>query len=223
MRSVEVEGATIDEAIEKALDVLREDRDRVDVEILDHSARGLLGFGGRTARVRATVRASAFTVVSRETSSTVGIDAARLTLEEVLRHLGSRLELEVGGPVDGCWPFLVKGSDAGIAIGRHGQTLDAIEYLLNRIAAQRSGAPERIELDVEGYRQRRRESLEATARRAASKVKETGMPAALNPMNPRERRIVHLVLNEDRDVSTRSEGEGSFRRVMIVPRSRDRA
>jgi spoIIIJ-associated protein len=232
MRSVETEGSTIDDAIARALELLRIERDRVDVEILENSSRGVLGFGGKPARIRATVRNplsshEATAPVSQETAPSVeppdpatvaaAVQSAGLALGEILARLGAD---PASGPVagdDGIWQFSVPGEGAGLVIGRHGQTLDAIEYLLNRIASHASGAPIRIALDVQGYRERRQESLEQTARRAADKARKTGRPVSLNPMSPRDRRIVHLALSDERGVTSRSQGEGGFRRVVVVP------
>jgi spoIIIJ-associated protein len=145
------------------------------------------------------------------------VRSAGRALEEILARLG----VDPPGPPengeDGTWRFSVPGDGAGIVIGRHGQTLDAIEYVVNRIASHESGALVRIALDVQGYRERRQESLEQTARRAADKVRKTGRPVTLNPMSPRDRRIVHLALGDERDVTSRSQGEGGFRRVVVVP------
>jgi spoIIIJ-associated protein len=236
MRSVETEGGTIDDAIARALELLHIERDRVDVEILENSTRGVLGFGGKPARIRATVRnplASASTPgagsaasVSQETPAAEPVDpaavaksveTARRALEVVLRELGVAAPAAALPGEDGSWRFTIEGDGAGIVIGRHGQTLDAIEYLVGRIASHEAGNPVRIALDVEGYRERRQESLEQTARRAADKARGTGRPVALSPMSPRDRRIVHVALSEERGVTTRSQGEGGFRRVVIVP------
>jgi spoIIIJ-associated protein len=104
-------------------------------------------------------------------------------------------------------------------IGRRGQTLDALEHLVNRIVLRdEADAGVRIALDVEGYRERRQESLEQLARRLAAKARETGRAVTLNPMSPRDRRIVHLALESDPGVSTASEGEGHYRRLVIAPR-----
>ncbi len=118
---------------------------------------------------------------------------------------------------------MIVGEGAGIVIGRYGQTLDAVEYLLNRIASHETEAPVRIAIDVEGYRERRQESLEHTARRAAEKARHTGRPVTLNPMSPRDRRIVHVALSDERGVTTRSQGEGSYRRVVVVPTASERS
>ncbi len=238
MRSIEMEAGTIDEAIERALEALQVTRDKVELEILENTTRGLLGLGGKRARVRATIRAPRGTaeaigaedVVSQGTPSETDsassdvVDAARAVLERILSALGVEVPVEVRGPTEDGLTLELIGRDTGIVIGRHGQTLDAIEYLLNRIVAQRGQASIRIALDVEGYRERRRESLEQTARRLAAQAKKTGRSEALSPMSPRDRRIVHLALSEDAGVTTQSEGEGSYRRVVIIPsRSAGRA
>ena len=106
-------------------------------------------------------------------------------------------------------------------IGRRGQTLDALEYLVNRIVARSEDAPaSRIMVDVEGYRERRREYLNELARRLAEKAKQTGRSVTLNPMSPRDRRVVHLALQNDTSVETRSQGQGYYRKMLILPGAR---
>jgi spoIIIJ-associated protein len=233
MRSVETEGTTIDDAIGRALELLHIEREKVDVEIIENAARGLLGFGGKKARIRATVRSPLTTpvpetgvAVSRETQPTLpeparmddhAIEAARKALVEILEHLGVETAVQAERTDDDTCMFRVPGGSAGIVIGRHGQTLDAIEYLLNRIASQGRMTSTRIVLDVEGYRERRQESVEQMARRAAEKARDSARPVTMAPMSPRDRRTVHVTLAAERDVTTRSQGEGSFRRVVIVP------
>jgi spoIIIJ-associated protein len=240
MRSVETEGGSIDEAIEKALEALRVKRDQVEVEILENSARGLLGLGSRRARIRATVRSSLTSKlesvdptseVSRETPPAPetldgvapregAVRRARAVIEEILSHLvDSPKVLDTGDSTDGGPIQLsLSGSDSGMIIGRRGQTLDALEHLVNRVVFHddtEHGV--RVSLDVEGYRQRRQESLEQLALRLAAKARATGRFVTLNPMSPRDRRIVHLTLQSDPSVSTRSEGEGHYRKLVIVP------
>jgi spoIIIJ-associated protein len=235
MRSVETEGGTIDEAIDRALELLHIERDKVDIEIVENASRGLLGFGGKRARIRARVRnplsapsPASNTPVSQETradgpSATAARDpdasiaGARDTLAEILRQLGVEPSVEIERNGDDSWCFRMPASGSGIVIGRHGQTLDAIEYLLNRIAGRAGSAPIRITVDVEGYRERRQDSVEQVARRAADQARQTGRPVMLPPMSPRDRRTVHVALTDERGVTTRSEGEGSTRRVVVVP------
>jgi spoIIIJ-associated protein len=252
MRSIEVEGSSIDDAIARALSALRVERDRVAIEILSNSTRGVFGLGSRRARIRATVREPQGRVVdgdvSRETPTSRASEVSRGTFDgepevsstsnqtgpadrtkdrapDILRALLGHMEVQcdvepVGTSEDGAVVVAVRGLETGLVIGRQGQTLDAIEYLLNRIIGRDrdQGTPPRVVIDVEGYRERRQESLEQLARRMAANVRKTGRVEALNPMSPRDRRIVHLALDGDPAVTTRSEGDGHYRRVLIVPR-----
>jgi len=232
MRSVECEGESIDEAIAKALGTLQVERDRVEIEILADATRGLLGFRGRKARVRATLRprvGAASADVSREASDTTSEPAstpapataarARALLEEILGHIGVSCAIAVReGDEPGSMVLAVSGEGSGLVIGRHGQTLDALEYMVNRLIGRdgESGGG-RIIVDVESYRDRRRETLEQMAKRLAEKAKATGKVVSLSPMSPRDRRIVHLALQEDPAVTTRSHGDGQYRKVLLIP------
>lgn len=294
MRSVEVEGESIDDAIRKALVELGVPRDRAAVEILNDASRGILGFGGQKARVRATVRTpvSAATLtessqparprVSRETEQALEADAthpppriardaseaparvsrettperrglapniqtapprttpssrpspptsatadladrSRAMLMELLSHLGTSCEVTFGPPTDGATVSLaVSGESSALLIGKHGQTLDAIEYLLNRMLVREASSSARIDVDVEGYRARREQNLVAIARRMADKVRQTGRPATVDPMNPRDRRIVHMALKNEGGVTSRSQGEGFLRKLVILPTGKRR-
>ena len=235
MRSIESEGDTIDEAIERALGTLRVGRDQVEVEILSDAAKGLLGFGGRKARVRATIRAPLTSQLredrendSRETESRVNASAAPLpeslgrrareVLAEVLRHLGASCTIDVRpGDEAGVVVLDVRGDSGGLLIGRRGQTLDALEYIVNRIVARDDDGGGRVVIEVERYRERRREYLNTLAQRLADKARTTGRVVTLNPMSPRDRRIVHMALQGDAAVTTQSQGDGHYRRVLIVP------
>jgi spoIIIJ-associated protein len=243
--------------------VLKLERDRVEIEILADATRGLFGFGGKPARVRAVVRAPlsatastarapqsvsretkndlASSVVSRETRSEAAAEAqatrmapradsagpatsdgtierSRQSLEDLLAHLGVTCRVEVG-PSDEPDKIVlaVTGDSSGLLIGRRGQTLDAIEHVINRMARSEDGVPSRIVIDVERYRERRQEYLDALARRLAEKAKHTRRVITLNPMSARDRRIVHLALQSDPAIETRSQGEGPFRKVLILP------
>jgi spoIIIJ-associated protein len=229
MRSIESEGATIDEAIASALAALRITRDEAEIDILQDAVRGVLGFGGQKARVRATVRErmslasqddDGASPVSQGTAAAPGAlgDHLRDVLATVLSHLGAACTITPSTGEPGFLVLAVEGEGSGLVIGRRGQTLDALEYLLNRVANRRPGGEGvRVRIDVEHYRERRQESLEQLARRLAAKAKESGRVVTLNPLSPRDRRIVHLALADDGAVTTRSEGEGHFRRLLIVP------
>jgi spoIIIJ-associated protein len=116
----------------------------------------------------------------------------------------------------------VSGDSSGLLIGRRGQTLEALEYMVNRIIGRDGETPVRVMLDVERYRERRREYLDTLAKRLAAKAQQTGRVVTLNPMSPRDRRIVHLALQGDTAVSTRSQGEGHYRKLLIIPADRVR-
>jgi spoIIIJ-associated protein len=242
MRSIEAEGSTIDEAIDRALSTLKIGRDRVEIEIVSNATRGLFGLGGRKARIRATVRESVTSRfsdttpqapapdVSRETESRVNIplpgsaaDRAREVLDELLRLVGVDCTVESREADEpGSVLLRVSGPGSGLVIGRRGQTLDAIEYFLNRAAAQTNMGLAHVALDVEGYRERRQESIEQLVARLSDKARKTGHVVTLNPMSPRDRRVVHLALRDVEGIVTRSQGEGHYRRVLIIPEGHTR-
>ena len=265
MRSIESEGDTIDQAIENALRALNVTRDQVEIEILTGATRGLLGFGGKKARVRATVRAPLLSRLhglenegsdmdSRETLSPVEHDEpahrqvrdtrtqpppeaashaaapsaafqrkCKDTLEAILSRLGVSCAVQVGpGEDPGSVLLAVSADSGGLLIGRRGQTLDALEYIVNRIVGREDAVSGRVMIDVERYRERRLEHLTQLARRLAEKAKQTGRPVTLNPMSARDRRVVHVTLQGDTAISTRSQGEGHYRKVIILPADRMR-
>jgi spoIIIJ-associated protein len=244
MRSTESEGENIDQAIDKALRTLQVERDQVEVEILADATRGLFGFGGTKARVRATVRAplvstsahsaDAPEIASRETprQDPTGVTAAdgafdvrcKSILSDLLAHLGVSCSVEARpGAEPGTLRLEVHGDNGGLLIGRRGQTLDAIEYIVNRIVGRGEDGPSaRVMIDVERYRERRAEYLTTLAHRLADKAKESGRVVTLNPMSPRDRRLVHIALQDDSAVETRSQGDGHYRKVLILPADKSR-
>ena len=119
-------------------------------------------------------------------------------------------------PADGSLEVDFEGQDMGILIGKRGQTLDSLQYLTNRVANKMQDGYVRVKLDTENYRQRRKETLENLAKNIAYKVKRTKKPVSLEPMNPYERRIIHSALQADKYVSTHSEGEEPYRRVVVT-------
>lgn len=223
MSSVEVEAKTVDEAIRQAVDLLGVQRERLRVEILADASRGIFGLGAQHARIRATVISDPETNVSRETvAASRGPGSIAAHAREVLEVLMAEL-VERPGIEDRCDEgrvrFELSGSSSGLLIGKGGRTLDALEHLVNRIVLREETGPAslRVELDVEGYRDRHADALAELARRSAEKAIETGRPVFLSPMNPRDRRLVHLALHGRVGVTTGSEGEGDFRRVVVRP------
>lgn len=204
MKMVEAVGKTVEEAIEVGLQQLGAPREEVEIEVLEVGSRGFLGLGAKQAKVR---------LVWRQ-------DVARVATEflaEVFRLLGVNARTEVSEK-DGYVYIGCRGRGLGILIGRRGETLDALQYLVNLVVRRRVGRRARIILDVENYRRRREDTLIRLAKRLSEKVKRTGNRIVLEPMNPHERRIIHMALQGDDQVYTFSEGEEPFRKVVIALR-----
>jgi spoIIIJ-associated protein len=137
-------------------------------------------------------------------------------LAEIVRLTGSPATVTVAPESEGA-RLVISGDPSGVLIGRRGQTLDALEYLVNRIMAHEEDSFARLVVDLEDYRQRRQQAIEALTRRVAERARRRGKPVTLNPMSPRDRRIVHLTLQDDPTLTTRSAGSGFYRKVVIVP------
>ena len=142
-------------------------------------------------------------------------------LLEVLKAMGMEgVELTTTIDEDGALAIEMKGDNMGILIGKRGQTLDSLQYLTNRVANKSQEGYVRVKLDTEDYRRRRKQTLENLAKNIAYKVKRSRKPVSLEPMNPYERRIIHSALQGDDRVSTHSEGEEPYRRVVVTPNRR---
>lgn len=204
MRSVEKSARTVEEAVQLALAELGVGRDRVDVQVLSEGRPALFGLiGGRSARVRVTVRESREERVER-------------FLRDLTQAMGADVAIRVTSGTDAVRVEMA-GDGAGILIGRHGQTLEALQFLVNLVAV-RSGDGPRVLLDVEGYRKRREEALRRMAARAAEQARRSGRRVVLEPMSAQERRLIHMELAGHPHVTTASEGEEPYRRVVVVPR-----
>jgi spoIIIJ-associated protein len=218
---VEATGETVGEAKWQALRELERlapglDKSVVRFEVLSEGERGLLGVGYAPARVVASVEAAA-------TGAAAAGDGDESPLAADLRDLLSRIvaALRVDCRIevvedDEAVTGTLSGDDLGLLIGRHGQTIDAIQYLANAIAYRTYGDDRKdVVVDAAGYRERRRETLEALALRSAQRAVSTGEPVELEPMSSIERRIVHLRLQDEPGVSTRSEGDEPYRYVVV--------
>ena len=143
-------------------------------------------------------------------------DACEKFLVDVLKTMGMEVKLTSSIDEDGALSIDMEGENMGILIGKRGQTLDSLQYLTNRVANKMQEGYVRVKLDTENYRQRRKETLENLAKNIAHKVKRTKKSVSLEPMNPYERRIIHSALQGDKYVSTHSEGEEPYRRVVVT-------
>jgi len=223
MESLEARGKTVEEATESALHQLGLTRDRVEITVINKGKSGFLGMGAEDAVVRVTPLDEA----------TAGGDPAKMAreaLEELLRKMKVNARVEVASDVEveesaesEVQPIAleVTGDDLGILIGRRGETLAALQYVVRLIVAHHQKARVPLTIDVEGYKQRRYRSLRDLALRLAQKAVSTKQSMTLEPMPADERRIVHLALSVNPDVVTQSVGEGEMRKVMIMPRKRD--
>jgi spoIIIJ-associated protein len=212
-RSVEKSGKTVEEAVQDALKDLGLPSDEVEIEILEEPSRGILGLvGQRLARVKVTEKVNLVDEVCEFFGKLIDyMELEDITFEPSFDD--GTLELEIFG------------DEVGALIGRRGATLDAVQYIVNLVAGnywrqlEAGGKPEeriRIIVDAEGYRGRRAASLERLARSVAERAMRDGGEIRLEPMNPMERRIVHLAVQECRGVESFSEGEEPFRYVVVV-------
>ena len=144
------------------------------------------------------------------------IAACETFLKDVLKTMDMEVTLTSEIDEDGALSINMEGENKGILIGKRGQTLDSLQYLTNRVANKMQDGYVRVKLDTENYRQRRKETLESLAKNIAHKVKRTKKAVSLEPMNPYERRIIHSALQADKYVSTHSEGEEPYRRVVVT-------
>jgi spoIIIJ-associated protein len=218
--SVEATGETVGEAKWAALRELELrlpglDKDAVHFEVVSEGERGLLGVGFAPARVVATVGESAASAPNRDDESEFAAEV-RALVERIASTLGVRCRVDVEEDTERL-EVTCSGGDLGVLIGRHGQTIDAIQYLVNAIVFRRAGERVEVVVDAAGYRARRRASLEALAVRAARRALDAGERVELEPMTAVERKVVHLRLKEFDGVETSSEGTEPNRFVVIAP------
>jgi spoIIIJ-associated protein len=222
MESLEISAKTVEEAIQHALEQLGLSRDEVEVTVLKEGKTGVLGLGAGEARI--SVRPLVLT--PKEEGGI--IETAKGVIEKLLTVMGVSAsvvpftEPPVEGEEAATAPiaFDVKGDDLGILIGRRGQTLSCLQYIARLIVSHQTKVEVPITIDVEGYKQRRLESLRALAQRLAEQVKVKKAPFTLEPMPAYERRIIHLTLASHPDVDTHSIGFGEARKVIIEPKER---
>jgi len=219
MESLEVSGKTVEEAIDLALEQLGLSIDEVEVTVLKKGKPGFLGLGAEEATVRVTPLQS-----GQEEDEVAAL--AKKTVEELLRLMKLEAKVEPTSPLQATSPEIksialeIKGQDLGILIGRRGETLAALQYIVRLIVARHQKTRVPVAIDVEGYKQRRYHVLRDLALRLAQNVKATGRSTTLEPMPADERRVIHLALSVNPDVTTQSIGEGEVRKVAILPRRR---
>jgi len=226
----EFEGKTKDEAVRNACEELGISEDELDVEVLSYGSTGIFGLvGAKKARIKVTLpevlEPEIDEVIPEASDEPEDIDTvaelARQTLYDVISFIVEDPVVSVAKD-DGSIRLRIEASNAAILIGRHGRTLDALQYVVRKIVRKKTNTKAPISFDVEGYRDRRKESLTQLALRLGEKVKRSGKPATISPMNAYDRRIVHIALKDDSKLRTQSRGGGLFRKLVIFPQKKQR-
>ncbi|MDD3880582.1 MAG: protein jag [Syntrophomonas sp.] len=203
IQTVEKKGKNVDEAIKAALDELECEIDDVSIEVLEEASKGILGLVGRRPAV---VRVSLMVKPEEEVRQVVDELLGRMKIDYQI----NRVEWE-----DGRVRVNIIGNDMGLLIGRKGETLNAVQYIISLIINRQREERIRVLLDVEDYRKKREESLEALALRLSDKVKKTRKNVVMRPMSSQERRVVHTILQADPQITTFSLGDEPNRKVVI--------
>lgn len=204
MDFIEVSAKNVDDAVIEACQKLVVTRDKLEYEVIEEGSNGFLGIGSRPAVIKARVRAS--------------VDGKAVDfLKEVFAAMNMAVVIDVKfDETDNNLDIDLSGDDMGVLIGKRGQTLDSLQYLVSLVVNKDAQDYIRVKVDTEDYRRRRKETLENLAKNIAYKVKRTKRPVSLEPMNPYERRVIHSALQNDRYVTTHSEGDEPFRRVVVT-------
>lgn len=228
--AVETTGKTVEAALEAALKKLGKTVNEVEYEVIEQPSRGFLGFiGTKPARLRVKVKADntealgAAAPATNEVKQNEQVEKAEEFLKAVFAAMKLTVTLQRSESAEGT-VFNLAGEKLGILIGKHGQTLDSLQYLAN-LAANRGMTDNRarIIIDIEGYRSRREETLMRLAQHLAEKACRIGSEVHLEPMNRHERKIIHMTLQDNRRVMTYSAGDEPRRYVVIAPKRRRRA
>ena len=207
MEYIEISAKTVSEAITEACQKFGVTSDRLDYEVIDEGSNGFLGIGSKPAVIKAAVKVTEISIENR----------AKIFLNDVFAAMNMEVVVAVTyDENDHTMDVDLSGDEMGVLIGKRGQTLDSLQYLVSLVVNKGEDEYIRVKVDTENYRQRRKETLENLAKNIAYKVKRTKRPVSLEPMNPYERRIIHSALQNDKYVTTHSEGEEPFRRVVVT-------
>ena len=207
MEYIEVSAKSVNEAITEACRKLGVTSDRLDYEVIEEGSNGFLGIGSKPAIIKAAVKIEKLSLEDNAKKFLNDVFAAmNMTVVVEIKYDEANKEMDVD----------LSGDDMGVLIGKRGQTLDSLQYLVSLVVNKESEDYIRVKVDTENYRERRKETLENLAKNVAYKVKRTRRPVSLEPMNPYERRIIHSALQNDKYVTTHSEGEEPFRKVVVT-------
>jgi len=208
MKSIKIKAKTVDEAVSEALDKLNASKENADINVIEEGSSGFLGFIG------------AKDAVVEVTKIFKPVEEGEKFLKELLKRADINVDVEVvdkDTDSEQVMYNLIGEKELGLVIGHRGETLDALQYLTSIFLNKELDDYYRVLLDAEGYRDRRRKTLERLAKRLASKAEKKERKVVLEPMPPHERRIIHITLKENKNVKSYSEGEEPYRKVMIEP------
>ena len=208
MEFIEVSAKTVEDALTEALVQLGATSDQVEYEVVEKGSSGFLGIGSKSAVIKVRKKCSVE-------------DNIREFLEKVFDAMELEVEIVITKE-DNVYSVDLKGADMGVLIGKRGQTLDSLQYLANLAVNKNTEEHVKVKIDTEDYRNRRKETLENLAKNIAYKVKRTKRAVSLEPMNPFERRVIHSALQNDKFVTTHSEGEEPYRHVVVTLKKNDR-
>ena len=204
---IEVSAKTVSEAITEACRKFGVTSDKLDYQIVEEGSAGFLGIGSKPAVIKAAVKVEEISVE----------EVAKNFLRDVFEAMNMEVAVDVKYDEEGRKMDIdLAGDEMGVLIGKRGQTLDSLQYLVSLVVNKESDEYVRVKVDTEDYRQGRKETLENLAKNIAYKVKKTRRPVSLEPMNPYERRIIHSALQNDKYISTHSEGDEPFRKVVVT-------
>ena len=210
MEFVEFSAKTVDDAITDACQKFTVSSDKLEYEVVEEGSSGFLGIGSKPAIIKARVKSSV-------------TDIAKDFLKDVFEAMDMVVVVNVKyNESDRVMDIDLSGDDMGVLIGKRGQTLDSLQYLVSLVVNKDVEDYIRVKVDTENYRQRRKDTLENLAKNISYKVKRTKRAVSLEPMNPYERRIIHSALQNDKYVTTHSEGDEPFRHVVVVLKKYDK-
>jgi spoIIIJ-associated protein len=207
MSAIEIEGKSVDEAIQLACQRLNLPVEQLDIEVVSQGSAGIFGIGTRKAKILAS---------PKQTTDDSSLAEAKAILETILSYVNIPATVQASWEVEQIkLDILTNGS--GLLIGKRGQTLHSLQYIVNKIFNKQSSRKVHIVIDTENYRDRRRQALTEVALQLAGRAKKSGKPAISSPLSAYDRRIIHLALKDDHELRTKSKGEGSLRKVMVLP------
>ncbi|OHE32165.1 MAG: hypothetical protein A3J94_03835 [Syntrophus sp. RIFOXYC2_FULL_54_9] len=228
MKTMMIEGKSIDEAIENACSAFGVPREKLNIEIISEGSAGFLGIGAKKVQIKASLLTIDLMIdapIARQSAEpgafeTQVRESAREKAKKMLEGLLVRMQIDSSVSAEETQDAIIlniQGSGSGFLIGKRGQNLDAIQYIVSKAVHHSVNGHKMIVIDTEKYRERREESLIALALRSGEKVKKTKKPLTIGYMNAHDRRVIHLALQNDATLTTKSRGEGEYRKILILP------